>query len=74
MRQFLAKLMRSRRAMSTDVIVGLAIGVLLLGVLLPVGLKAWESYTPTDPTLLVIWPIGAVLIVLGIVMQFYKNE
>lgn len=68
-----SKLMMGTRAMSTEQIVGLAIGVLLLGVLLPVGLAQWESYTPTNPILLVIWPIGAVLIVLGIVLKFYRD-
>ena len=51
----------------------LAVGVLLLGVLLPVGLSAWETYTPTNATLLVIWPIGAVLIVLGIALKIFRE-
>lgn len=72
--KFLSRLLKSRRAMTTETIIGLAIGVLLLGILLPVGLEAWETYVPTDPTLLIIWPIGAVLIVLGIVMKFYRGD
>lgn len=48
----------------------LAIGILMLGVLVPVGLAQWESYTPTDSILVIIWPIGAVIIVIGIVMRF----
>jgi hypothetical protein len=68
------RMLSSTRAMTTETIIGLAIGVLLLGILLPVGLEAWETYVPTDPTLLIVWPIGAVLIVLGIVMKFYKSD
>ena len=51
----------------------LAVGVLMLGVLLPVVLAEWESYSPTDSTLAVIWPIGAVIIVIGAVMQFLPS-
>ena len=62
------------RGISTTALVSLAIGVLMLGILLPIGLSAWEAYTPTGATLLVVWPIGAVLIVLGIVINFYKDQ
>lgn len=48
----------------------LAVGILLLGVLVPVGLTAWEDYVPTDPTLLVVWPIAAVIIVIAIALKF----
>lgn len=71
---FLRKLARNNRAVAVTSMVGLAIGVLMLGILLPIGLSAWEDYTPTNATLLVIWPIGAVLIVLGIVLGFYKEQ
>lgn len=68
-----SKVAYSTRGMTTNQIVGLAIGVLLLGVLLPVGLAQWFSYTPTNAIMIVIWPIGAVLIVLGIVLKFYND-
>lgn len=70
---FMTKLANSTRAMTSDQAIGYAIAVLLLGVLLPIGLQQWESYTPTDPTLLLIWPICAVLILLGIVVKFYRD-
>ena len=61
------------RGVGTSAVATLAIAVLMLGILLPIGLSAWEAFTPTGATLLVIWPIGAVLIVLGIVLGFYKD-
>jgi len=71
--KFVKRLSASRKALSPAGIVGLAVGVLMLGILLPIGLSAWEDYTPTGATLLTIWPIGAVLIVLGIVLAFYRD-
>jgi fumarate reductase subunit D len=70
----LVRFIRSHRAISPVAIVGTAIGVLMLGILLPIGLSAWEAYSPTDATLGVIWPIGAVLIVLGVVLGFYRDN
>jgi fumarate reductase subunit D len=65
---------KSLKGMAPSAIVGLAVGVLMLGILLPIGLSAWEDFTPTDATLVIIWPIGAVLIVLGIVLGFYRDN
>ena len=48
----------------------MAVGILLLGILLPNGLTAWEGYVPTDPTLLIVWPIVAVIIVISIGLKF----
>ena len=67
------KLWHSRKAISGPEAAGLAVAVLIAGILLPVGLEAWLSYVPTDPTLALIWPLGAVLVVLGIVMKFYND-
>lgn len=63
----------SHRAVGVSTIIGLAVGVMMLGILLPIGLSAWEDYTPTGTTLGVIWPIGAVLVVLGIVLGFFSS-
>lgn len=68
------KLMKSRKGISVNSLITVSIGVLMLGILLPIGLSAWEAYTPTDATLAIIWPIGAVLIVLGIVVSFYQSQ
>ena len=64
---------RNKKGISVTSMIGLAVGVMMLGILLPIGLSAWEAYTPTNATLVVIWPIGAVLIVLGIVLGFFTS-
>jgi len=69
----LKRFLLNKKAFSPSAMVGLAVCVLMLGILLPLGLSAWEDFTPTDSTLSVIWPIGAVLIVLGIVLSFYRD-
>ena len=55
---------------SMKYIVGGAVGILLLGVLGPIGLDAMESYVPTDPTLAIIWPLTAVFFVLGVGLKY----
>ena len=59
--------------MSAPEVAGLAVAVMILGILLPIGLEAWLSYVPSNATLEIIWPVGAVLVVLGIVMKFYND-
>jgi len=51
---------------SLKFIIGGAIGILLFGILAPIGLEAMESYIPTDPTLAIIWPLTAVFFVLSV--------
>jgi fumarate reductase subunit D len=62
------------RAIGVASLIAVAVGVMMLGILLPIGLSAWEDYTPTNATLVTIWPIGAVLIVLAIVLGFFKDQ
>lgn len=74
MMDFLRKLKRHTGGIAVVGLVAIAVGVMMLGILLPIGLSAWEDYTPTNSTLAVIWPIGAVLIVLGIVLGFFRDS
>jgi hypothetical protein len=60
----------SKKMVSVKFIVGGAIGLLLLGLLGPIGLDAMESYVPTDPTLAIIWPLTAVFFVLSIGLKY----
>jgi fumarate reductase subunit D len=53
----------------TTIIVG-AVGILLLGILAPIGLKAMESYTPSDATQAIIWPLIGTFFMLGIGLAF----
>lgn len=63
-----------RGSIGVATLIALAVGVMMLGILLPIGLSSWESYVPTGATLKTIWPIGAVLIVLGIVLGFFRDS
>ena len=65
--------LKGQRAIGVASLIAVAVGVMMLGILLPIGLSAWEDYTPTNATLITIWPIGAVLIVLAIVLGFFKD-
>jgi len=47
-----------------------AVGFLLFAILGAVGLTALEDYIPTDPTLIIVWPISGVLYVLGAGLSF----
>jgi len=47
-----------------------AVGFLLFAILGAVGLTALEGYNPTDPTLIVVWPIAGVLYVIGAGLSF----
>lgn len=55
---------------SLKYVVAGAIGILLLGLLSPIGLRAMESYTPTDPTNAIIWPLVATFFLLGVGLKF----
>lgn len=67
------KIVSNQYGLSTNSFIQSAISVLMIGILLPVGLEAWESFSPTGATLGTIWDIAPVLIVLGIVLDFYRN-
>ena len=51
-------------------IIGGAIGILLFGLLAPLGLAAMETYTPTDPTMVIVWPLVAVFFVISIGLSY----
>jgi hypothetical protein len=66
-------LARNNKGLAVASLIALSIGVMMLGILLPIGLSAWEAYTPTNAILILIWPIGAVLVVLGVVLGFFRD-
>jgi hypothetical protein len=51
-------------------IIGGAIGILLFGLLAPLGLTAMEDYVPTDPTMVIVWPLVAVFFVIGVGLSY----
>ena len=51
-----------------------SIGFLLFAVLGATALKELETYTPTNPILLVIWPLAGVLFVVGVALSFMKKK
>jgi hypothetical protein len=55
---------------SLKYIVAGAVGVLLLGLLAPIGLTAMESYIPTNATNAIIWPLVATFFLLGVGLKF----
>jgi hypothetical protein len=55
---------------SVKFIIGGAIGILLFGLLAPLGLAAMETYVPTDPTMVIIWPLVAVFFVLSVGLAY----
>jgi hypothetical protein len=56
--------------MESRTFVQYAIGLLLVGVLFPIGLASLESYSPTDSTLIVVWPLIGVFAVLAVAIKF----
>ena len=59
--------------MDTEKIIGMAVGLLLVGILYPIGLASIEDYVPTDPTLLIVWPLVGVFAVLGVAIFYIKS-
>lgn len=63
-----------KAAVGAREIVVLAVAILLVGILLPIGLTQMQSYTPTDPTLLIVWPLLAIIIVIGLALKFLPSD
>lgn len=60
----------SKNLVGTEEIKAIAIGILLAGVLVPIGMGQWLSYTPVNATVAAIWITGAVLAVVGLAIKF----
>ncbi len=60
----------TRAMVSVKFIVVGAVGILLFGILAPIGLAAMESDSPSDPTLALIWPLTAVFFVLSVGLAY----
>jgi hypothetical protein len=74
-KKVIERFMESRRGLSLSIgnIVAMAIGLLLVGLLFPLALDSIESYTPTDATLLVVWPLLGVFAVLAVAITYIKS-
>lgn len=78
MKEFFKKVVErfvvSRRGLSLSLnnIITMAIGLLLVGLLFPIGIAAIESYSPTDVTLIIVWPLLAVFAVLAVAITYIK--
>ena len=59
--------------MDADQVIGMAVGLLLVGILFPIGLAAIEDYVPTDPTMLIVWPLVGVFAILGVAIFYIKS-
>jgi hypothetical protein len=59
--------------LDVDTVVGMAVGLLLVGILFPLGLAAIEDYVPTDPTILIVWPLIGVFACLGVAIYYIKR-
>lgn len=59
--------------MNVKTAVSLGIAAFLILVLVPKGIAQWESGAPIDETLLLLWPIIAIVICLGIAYRFYTD-
>lgn len=64
-----------RRAVITaETVIAMAVGLLLVGILYPIGLAAIEDYVPTDPTVLIVWPLVGVFAVLAVAIYYIKQS
>ncbi len=58
----------------SDEIIGVAVAILMAGLLLPIGLAQWLTYTPSNGTIATIYIVGAILAVLGLAMRFMPKR
>ena len=63
-----------RAAVDAKTVIAMAVGVLLVGILYPIGLAAIEAYTPTDPTMLVVWPLIGVFAILAVAIYYIRQS
>jgi hypothetical protein len=59
--------------MAVEKYVMMAVGLLMVGLLFPLGLAAIETYVPTDPTTLIVWPLIGVGAVLAVFIGYIKE-
>lgn len=72
MRQFLKRFWNNKRGSIGNTVIEMCLGLVLLGALAATAFGGLEAYVPTDPTLVLIWPLIAVFAALGFAYMFIK--
>lgn len=62
-----------RGALTMSWIVLMAVGLLLVGILFPIAIAEIESYTPTDATTAVVWPLLGIFAVLAVAIKLIRD-
>lgn len=66
------RIWRNKRGSIGNTIIEMCLGMVLLGALAETAFGGLEAYVPTDPTLVLIWPLIAVFAALGFAYMFIK--
>jgi|GEM_PF-5806713 len=51
-------------------VVGIAVSLLIAALLFPLALTAIQTYVPTDPTTLIVWPLIGIFAVIGLAIRY----
>lgn len=63
----------TRGEINPAAIVTLVIGMFLAGILLPIAIRAWESFTPTNSTNALVYPLVVTFFLIGLGLMLLKS-